>query len=279
MNPYRSLTRHDHDGVALIVFDHPPINLVDRELVIDLLNLAKALEGETQTRVVIFRSANPEFFLAHYDLGSQLGKPAPPLAEGQASVLSALFSRYSRLPQVTIGELRGRARGAGSEFLLALDMRFASRERGVLGQPEVAIGLLPGAGGTVRLTQLLGRGRALEVCLGGADFDADSAERYGWINRAVADAELQAFVEALARRIAGFPASGIAHIKAVVDGLSAADGAALVAESQRFVGDLAAPETVERVQWLMANGGQTDGVMERDLGALLARYPQALDKG
>jgi enoyl-CoA hydratase/carnithine racemase len=157
-------------------------------------------------------------------------------------------------------------------------MRFASRERAVLGQPEVAVGLLPGAGGTVRLAQLLGRGRALEVCLGGADFDADTAERYGWINRAVADAELEAFIEALARRIASFPAAGIAHIKAVVDSLSAADGAALVEESQRFTADMAAPATLERVHWLMVNGGQTDGVMERDLGTLLARYPQALDQ-
>ena len=278
MSSYRTLTRHDHDGVASISFDHPPINLVDREVVIDLLNLAKALEGDAQTRVVIFRSANPEFFLAHYDLGSQLGQPAPVLPEGQASLLSALFSRYSRLPQVTIGELRGRARGAGSEFLLALDMRFASRERGVLGQPEVAVGLLPGAGGTVRLTQLLGRSRALEVCLGGADFDADTAERYGWINRAVADAELEGFIEAQARRIAGFPAAGIAHIKAVVDSVSAADGAALVEESQRFVADMAAPDTLERVHWLMANGGQSDGAMERDLGTLLARYPQVLER-
>lgn len=278
MSTYQTLTRHDHDGVARITFDHPPINLVDREVVIDLLNLAKALEADSQTRVVIFRSANPEFFLAHYDLGSQLGKPAPPLPEGQASLLSALFSRYSRLPQVTIGELRGRARGAGSEFLLALDMRFASRERAVLGQPEVAVGLLPGAGGTVRLTQLLGRARALEVCLGGADFDADTAERYGWINRAVADAELEAFIAAQARRIAGFPAAGIAHIKALVDSLSAADGVALVSESQRFTADMAAPDTLARVHWLMANGGQTDGAMERDLGTLLARYPQELDR-
>lgn len=117
---YRTLNRHDHDGVASISFDHPPINLVDRELVIDLLNLVKALEGDAQTRVVIFGSANPEFFLAHYDLGSQLGQPAPALPQGQASLLSALFGRYSRLPQVTIGALRGHGRGAGSEFLLAL---------------------------------------------------------------------------------------------------------------------------------------------------------------
>lgn len=276
MSEYQTLTRHDHNGVTRITFDHPPINLVDRALVIDLLHLAKSLEQDRQTRVVIFRSADPDFFLAHYDLGSQLGKPAPALAQGQASLLSELFSRFSRLPQVTIGELRGRARGAGSEFLLALDMRFASREHAVLGQPEVAVGLLPGAGGTVRLSQLLGRGRALEVCLGGADFDADTAERYGWINRALPDVELESFTAALAQRIAGFPASGIAHVKALVDRLSAADGPALVEESQRFVADLAAPDTLARVQWLMDNGGQTDGALERDLGTLLGRYPQAL---
>ena len=277
MSDYQTLTRHDHNGVTRISFDHPPINLVDRAVVIDLLHLAKSLEQDRQSRVVLFRSADPDFFLAHYDLGSQLGKPAPAPTPGQASLLSELFSRFSRLPQVTIGELRGRARGAGSEFLLALDMRFASREQAVLGQPEVAVGLLPGAGGTVRLTQLLGRGRALEVCLGGTDFDADTAERYGWINRALPDAELASFTEALAQRIAGFPASGIAHIKALVERLSTADGPALVEESQRFGADLAAAETQARVQWLMDNGGQTDGALERDLGAHLGRYPQPLD--
>lgn len=274
MSHYRTLTRHDLDGVTTIAFDHPPINLIDREVVVDLLNLAKALECDEQSQVVVFRSANPDFFLAHYDLGSQLGHPAPPVPEGRASLLSELFSRFSRLPQVTIGELHGRARGAGSEFLLALDMRFAARERAILGQPEVAVGLLPGAGGTVRLTRLLGRGRALEVCLGGADFDAETAERYGWINRALPEAELQEFTEALARRIAGFPSAGIAHIKAVVNQLSEADAQALVEESRRFVANMTAPQTLERVQWLMDNGGQTDSAMERDLGTLLTSYPQ-----
>jgi len=272
MSDYRTLTRHDANGVATIEFDHPPINLMDREVIIDLLKLAKSLEADRETRVVLFRSANPEFFIAHFDLGSQLHQPAPPLPDGQASLLSALFTRFSRLPQVTIGELRGRARGAGSEFLLALDMRFASRERALLGQPEVAVGLLPGAGGTVRLTQLAGRGRALEICLGGADFDADTAERYGWINRAVPDSDLSAHCETLAQRIASFPAAGIAHIKAVVDQVSAAPQAALVEESQRFGADMNAPATLERVQWMMENGGQTDGEMERELGANLAKF-------
>lgn len=276
MNDYRTFTREDHDGVAVVSFRHPPINLIDRPMVIDLLHLADELERDSETRVVVFRSANPDFFLAHYDLGSQLDAPPMQLPAGVASPLSALFSRFSRLPQVTIGELRGRARGAGSEFLLALDMRFASRERALLGQPEVAVGLLPGAGGTVRLAQLLGRGRALEVCLGGEDFDADTAERYGWINRALLDAELEEFCEALARRIAAFPAAGITHVKAVVEQVTAADQAALVEESQRFVGDMSAPGTVERVRWMMDNGGQRDGELERKLGAALGRYPQAL---
>lgn len=273
MSDYRTFTREDRDGVAVVSFSHPPINLVDRAMVIDLLHLADELERDSDTRVVLLRSANPDFFLAHYDLGSQLDAPPMKLPAGMASPLSALFSRFSRLPQVTIGELRGRARGAGSEFLLALDMRFASRERALLGQPEVAVGLLPGAGGTVRLAQLLGRGRTLEVCLGGEDFDADTAERYGWINRALPDAELEGFCEALARRIAAFPAAGIAHVKAVVEQVTAADQAALVEESQRFVGDMSAPGTLERVRWMMDNGGQQDGELERDLGAALGRYP------
>ncbi|MBD9677265.1 enoyl-CoA hydratase/isomerase family protein [Pseudomonas sp. PDM18] len=273
MSNYRTFTREDRDGVAVVSFRHPPINLVDRAMVIDLLHLADELERDSDTRVLLLRSANPDFFLAHYDLGSQLDAPPMKLPAGMASPLSALFSRFSRLPQVTIGELRGRARGAGSEFLLALDMRFASREHALLGQPEVAVGLLPGAGGTVRLAQMLGRGRALEVCLGGEDFDADTAERYGWINRALADAELEGFCDALARRIAAFPAAGVAHVKALVEQVTAADQAALVEESQRFVGDMSAPETLERVRWMMDNGGQRDGDLERDLGAALGRYP------
>src|SRR5690606_34299697 len=108
MSTYRTLTRQDHGGVATIGFDHPPINLVDRDVVVDLLKLAQALEGETRTRVVIFRSANPDFFLAHFDLSSTgTSKPPAPLPEDQASLLSQLLTRYSRLPQVTIGELRG----------------------------------------------------------------------------------------------------------------------------------------------------------------------------
>lgn len=277
MSGYQSFTREDREGVAVVRFNHPPINLVDRTMVIDLLRLAQQLENDDQTKVVIFRSDHPEFFLAHYDLGSELDAPPVVLPPGTTSPLSGLFSRLSRLPQVTIGELRGRARGAGSEFLLALDMRFAARETAVLGQPEIGVGLLPGAGGTVRLTQMLGRGRALEVCLGGEDFDANTAELYGWINRALPGEQLSDFCDALARRIAGFPAKGIGNVKAVVDTVSRPDEDTLVDESQRFVADMHEQETIDRVRWLLSQGGQTQGAMELKLGELLDRYPLPID--
>lgn len=277
MSEYQSFTREDHEGVAVVRFSHLPINLVDRTMVIDLLRLAQKLEDDHQTKVVIFRSDNPEFFLAHYDLGSELDAPPVALPPGTTSPLSGLFSRLSRLPQVTIGELRGRARGAGSEFLLALDMRFAARETAVLGQPEIGVGLLPGAGGTVRLTQMLGRGRALEVCLGGEDFDANTAELYGWINRALPGEQLSGFCDALARRIAGFPAKGIGNVKAVVDSVSRPDEDTLADESQRFVADMHEQETIDRVRWLLSQGGQTQGAMELKLGELLDRYPLSID--
>lgn len=277
MGEYQSFTREDHDGVAVVRFNHLPINLVDRTMVIDLLRLAQKLEDDHQTKVVIFRSGIPEFFLAHYDLGSELDASPVALPPGTTSPLSGLFSRLSRLPQVTIGELSGRARGAGSEFLLALDMRFAARETAVLGQPEIGVGLLPGAGGTVRMTQMLGRGRALEVCLGGEDFDADTAELYGWINRALPSEQLSGFCDALARRIAGFPAKGIGNVKAVVDSVSRPDEDTLADESQRFVTDMHEQETIDRVRWLLSQGGQTQGAMELKLGELLDRYPRPID--
>lgn len=276
MATYKTLQRQDSDGIAVIQFNNPPINLLDRAMLIDLMTLTKALEVDRDTQVVIFRSANPDFFVAHYDLANEVGGKPMALPEGVASPLSALFTRISRLPQVTIGELQGRARGAGSEFLLALDMRFASLERGLLGQPEAAVGLLPGAGGTVRLAQMIGRGRALEVSLGCCDFNAEIAERYGWINRALPDQELQVFVDALARRIVSFPPSAIANVKAIVNQVTEADPQALVEESQRFVKGMYADEAIRRMKWIVEQGNKPGSTMEMNLGALLDRYPSDL---
>ncbi len=262
-----ALRRTDAAGVATVSVDHPPLNLLDRDLILALGALVAALEQDTQTKVVVFRSANPDYFVNHYDIS---GRSSDLPADAH---LPALFRRVARLPQVTIGEIRGRTRGAGSEFALALDMRFASIEHAILGQPEVGLGLHPGAGATQRLPHLVGRGRALEIMLSGDDYDAQTAERYGWINRALPDVELGPFVDRLAQRIAAFPARGIRNTKELVNLASLPSEEMLLDETRRFVLALREPETGARIRWLFAHGAQTDGALERDFGATLATMP------
>jgi enoyl-CoA hydratase/carnithine racemase len=182
--------------------------------------------------------------------------------------------RLAALPQVTIGEIRGRVRGGGSEFCLALDLRFASRQKAFFGQPEVGVGLHPGAGGTQRLPALLGRARALEVMLSGEDYSATIAEQYGWVNRALPDDELTAFVDALADRIAGFPSVGLRNVKAFVNKSFLPAEDALVDEAKAFHTMLANPEFVGRLQWLFRQGAQIPGRTELNLGAVLGEFPR-----
>jgi enoyl-CoA hydratase/carnithine racemase len=207
--------------------------------------------------------------------GRDVGRPHGwPL--GAAPLHGVLHTRISHLDQVTIGELRGHARGAGSELLLALDMRFASREKAMIGQPEIILGLHAGAGGTAGLVQLMGRGRAFEAALSGLDYDADTAERYGWINRALPDAEIRDFVDRLARRISSFPASGIAAVKSIVNQTSPISSSVLNEDSARFWKEIQLPEVQERLAWMLANGGQTKGPMDDEHGTNLARFPEKL---
>ena len=198
------------DGVLSVVIDAPPMNLIGPELVRDLVTLLGDLDADANIRVMVLESADPEYFVPHVDLtkvAEYTAEAAKAGGPGDAS-LGMLWHKLSELPVVTIAKIRGRARGAGSELALACDMRFAARENAILGQIEVGTGALPGAGGMQHLARLLGRGRAMEAILGADDFSADEAERYGWINRALPDAELDAFVARLARRIASFPAEG-----------------------------------------------------------------------
>ena len=177
-----------------------------------------------------------------------------------------LWHKLSELPVVTIAKIRGRARGAGSELALACDMRFAARENAVIGQPEIGFGASPGAGGVQHLARLLGRGRAMEVILGADDLDADEAERYGWINRALPDGELDAFVARLARRIASFPAEAVRSTKRVLNELTLPGADALRADARRFQ-QLVRSDTVKaRTAALFAQGLQTRGELELDLG-------------
>ena len=199
-----------------ITIDHPPINLFDLALTRDLSDLVEHLESDGSTRVCIFKSADPDIFIAHYDLALLLGEPTDdvPVAPGG---FNRLMERFRYLPQVSIGQIEGVARGGGSEFLLSLDLRFAALGRAMIGQPEVALGILPAGGGTQRLTRLVGRSRALEICLGCEDIPAHLAERYGYVNRAVPPEELEDLVVGLARRIASYPGGAIALTKASIN--------------------------------------------------------------
>lgn len=268
-----TLRRTDQDGVTFIEINNPPTNLVDRKLVVDLMALVEALSNDDKTRVVVFRSALADFFVNHFDMAGQVNKSADSTPRTGLSPLAQLYIRISQLPQVTIGEIRGRVRGAGGEFALALDMRFASLERAIFGQPEVGSGLLPGAGGTQWLPALLGRARALEVILSSSDYDAAQAERYGWINRALPDVELSGFVDHLARRIAGFPAAGIRNAKEMVNRATLPAEGLLTDESQRFQVLMVQPVVAERVKWLLTQDAETHGDVELNLGEALGRFP------
>ncbi len=256
------------EGVLSVVIDAPPMNLIGPELVRDLVTLLGELESREDVRVVVLESADPEYFVPHVDLTKVAEYTAEAAKAGgpNDASLGMLWHRLSELPVVTIAKLRGRARGAGSELALACDMRFAARENAVLGQPEVGFGVLPGAGGMQHLGRLLGRGRAMEAILGAADFDAEEAEQYGWINRALPDAELDAFVAKLARRIASFPADAVRTTKQILNELTLPAADAIRADARQFQ-QLVRSDTVQtRMATLFALGLQTRGPLELDLG-------------
>src|ERR1700740_2371842 len=203
-----------------VVFDSPPFNVMDGTMFQSLQDLLARMDASQTLRVVVFESAIPDFYLAHFDLTGKLGNVMSGVGPTSLPVLLDTFVRITKSRVVSTAKIRGCARGASSEFVLACDMRFASRENTQLGQPEVAVGLHPGGGGTERLPPLVGRGRALEIILRGNDFDGGTAERYGYLNRALPDAELDDFVNALARRIASFDRRAIASAKTLVNRIS-----------------------------------------------------------
>jgi enoyl-CoA hydratase/carnithine racemase len=256
-------------GVARVTIDHPPLNLLDATLLDDLDGAGEEVAADDAVRVVVVDSADAEFFIAHADVRGMIGRgDAAAERRTRLSRFARMTERWRTMPKATIAVIEGRARGGGSEFALALDMRFAARETAILAQPEVALGIPPGGGATQRLPRLAGRGRALEIVLGAEDFDADTAERYGWVNRALPAAELRPFVDRLAARIAAFPAPALAAAKAAVDTAEAALDDGLREEHRLLRRALATPEATAAMERFAAAGGQTRD-HERDLGARL----------
>ena len=254
-------------------FDHPPLNLVDFDTVRELEALITRIENDPEVRVVVFDSADPEFFLAHFDVMAAGAAPSqhPPGQTGMPLWLDVL-ARLGRVPAVTVASIAGYTRGAGSEIALSCDIRFASLEKAVLGQFEVGVGAVPGGSPMARLPGLVGRGRALEILIGADDFPAALAERYGYVNRAVPDAELAGFVDAFAARIAGFDKAAIVETKALVDQASLPPDTAFPPALDAFYRSVARPQTRARLAALMEKGLQKRGDTEYRLGHHVAQY-------
>ncbi|HUA50687.1 MAG TPA: enoyl-CoA hydratase/isomerase family protein, partial [Candidatus Sulfotelmatobacter sp.] len=185
-------------GRWTITFSNPPINMFVPATIVELGALTTDLEADPSVKVVVFESANPDFFIAHLDVAKAAERPAV------LGLWRDIVLRLAASPVVSIAKVRGRTRGIGNEFVLACDMRFAGRQSALFGNPEVGVGLVPGGGALEWLPRLVGRSRALEIVLGADDFDADVAERYGWVNRTLDDDDLDAFVDAFVRRLASF---------------------------------------------------------------------------
>jgi enoyl-CoA hydratase/carnithine racemase len=233
------------------------MNLLGPELVRDLVSLIQQAEAGHSTRVLVFKSADPAYFISHVDVTwiKEIREATVKLT-GEAS-LGLLFRRLNARRLVTIAQIEGRVRGVGSEFVLACDMRFAARESAVFDQFEPAFGVIPGAGAAQHLARLMGRARALEVMLSAEDYDAELAERYGWINRALPAEELGEFVRLLAHRIARFPATGHVAVKDRVNAMALAPAEDFHRDSDLFGEGVRNPDVQSRITAAMKRAFQT----------------------
>lgn len=250
-------------GYWRVTLDNPPVNTVDDQMYDEVFDLVEAMEAEPALKVVTFESANPDFFLAHYGIGESASRFGTPRWREAAT-------RLAHSSVVSIAVIRGRARGGGCEFTMACDIRFASKERAIFGQPEVGFGLIPGGGALERLPLLVGRSRAIEIVLGADDFDADTAERYGWINRAVPDAQLDEFVAGFVRRILHFDGQALSTAKRILNQTFLPSEDQLASSQATFGQTLAWPQAAALMTKAREQGLGTPGELELDMGRRVA---------
>ena len=209
---YRLIHFARESRVVTATVDAPPINIITLELYAELARLSEELAADTEALVFVLKSADPDFFLAHFDVGAILTFPTDTPATREAwdrNAYHVMCERFRTMDKVTIAQIEGRVGGGGSEISMSFDMRFGVRGKTIVNQMEVPLGILPGGTGTQRLPRLIGRHRAMEVILGGIDLDAETAERWGYLNRALAADEIGPYVAALAKRIASFPEEAV----------------------------------------------------------------------
>lgn len=255
------------DGVLTVTIDFPPVNVQGQAMLEDLNSLAMRLERDRETKVVIFQSAHPEIWVCHYDteLLKTMSDEAVSREDAELLDLQSVLERISQVPQATIAKLEGFARGGGHEFALACDMRFAARGKYKLMQMEVGMGILPCGGGASRMARQVGLGRALEIILSARDFDADEAEAYGTINKALDSDEIDAYVDNLAKRIAQFPAESInACKKTVYESIDKPIDEALKAEAYWLYQATSKTPAIMRFRWADEQGAQFDMQNQRN---------------
>lgn len=250
---------------ATVTIDNPPINIITLPLLVELDALSKELEADDALTVVVLKSADPDFFIAHFDVAAILAFPTdqPASRPGQLIDYHLMCERFRTMDKITIAQIEGRVGGGGSELAASCDMRFGVRGKTKINQMEVPIGILPGGTGTQRLPQLMGRARALEVIIGADDLDAETAERWGYLNRIFAADEISSFVDRLAGRIASFPVPAVRLAKRSVDAGAPVHEDGYLEEAYLFQQLLRTDEAKANMQRFLELGGQTrEGELE-----------------
>jgi enoyl-CoA hydratase/carnithine racemase len=253
--------------IARVTFGNPPVNLVSGAIVTRLAEIVGELNDDPEVQVVVFDSDVPDFFLNHFDLAAVADFPEP--GPGEVPVWTDLVLKLTKAPYITVGVIRGRTRGGGNELALAFDLRYASLERACFGQPEVGTAIVPGGGGTERLPRTIGRDRALEVILSSADYDAATAERWGWVTRALPDAELDEYVAGVAARLASFDRAALGKAKTMVNRAVLPPDADLIAAYADYRHSLTLPGFLSRAGGLQQSDPQTAMEVEYRLGEFL----------
>jgi enoyl-CoA hydratase/carnithine racemase len=266
-------------GYWRAIFDYPPFNVVDGDVFQALQDLLVRMETAESLRVIVFESALPDFYLSHFDLTGKIGNIMSAIGPTGLPFLMDTFVRLTKAPVVSLARIRGCVRGVSSEFVLACDMRFASRENTKIGHPELGVGLHPGGGGTERLPHLVGRGRALEIVLSANDFDGDTAERYGYVNRSFPDAELDGFVDTLARRISSFDRRALVAAKNLVNEVSLPPFDRLLDAFTSFGTALGWSEAQNRIRSVLERGLQRDVAFEKNWPEVLGTLVESGRKG
>jgi enoyl-CoA hydratase/carnithine racemase len=268
-------------AAAFVTISNPPVNVITMALLAELDTLSAKLKADPALLVVVFKSADPDFFLAHFDVSAILDRPIghEPQRDAQLKAFHALCERFRTMNKVIIGQIEGRVGGGGSELSASFDMRFGVRGKTIINQMEVPLGILPGGTGTQRLPRLLGRGRALEVILGADDLDAETAEKWGYLNRIFEPDEIGPHVERLAERIASFPMPAVRLAKESVNAADRPWLEGLFEEAYLFARLLATPEAQANMRRFLEIGGQTrEGEMRMgELSAELCREKPSED--